>query len=201
MSQVFVERGKMSDVNDDPFAALLPGLVNGDSRQEEEFFGLAYRFLRAVVGRFPQIRVSERDDFIMEVIERALIKLDCYSSKRGSFRAWLFIIARNHSYDIGRSKQDGRDPLYHAADGGLIEFCTPERSSDAVSKQSSAISNLSAALSRLSSEDQDILTSSVAGETSALIGARLGMSAANVRKRNQRLRGRLFDELTKLKVV
>ena len=63
------------------------------------FFHRVYRYLRMRLGDS-----EDAQDLAQDVFERLIRALPNYDPKRGSFRAWIFSIARNLAIDNGRGR-------------------------------------------------------------------------------------------------
>lgn len=188
----------MSDSANDRFTPLLPKLLGGDRGAEEEFFLLAHGFLTAVSRKFPHIPDANREDFVLEVIEKALSRLDRFTPSKASFSTWLYIIARNLAYDRGRKVRDGQDVLHFAVSLEALERSPEDPSGPEAVEEAPARPELAAlrvALERLPANQVQILMEMSAGRTAREVGHELGLSPENVRKIYQRAKERLRIEI------
>lgn len=147
----------------------------------------------------------EPDDLLQEVWLRAFENLSEFDPQRGSFRAWIFGIAKNVALDAWRRK---KVPLAAPAD--------PSRGSIGLESWPDVATSIHTRLARDESSrllmqhvagfdpvDRSILVAcGMEGVPCAVVATRLGLSADATKKRWQRLRARLaeqsFSELLEL---
>jgi RNA polymerase sigma factor (sigma-70 family) len=190
----------MSNYTEDPFAALYPRLCKGDSAAEEAFFHHAHGYLMVASRRFPQIREADREDFILEVIERVLTRLDSFCLRKASFRTWIHVVSRNLAFDKGRRQRDGRDVMHGALDEEATEWHrAPHRPAEEPDEEAGEerwdLESLSAALARMEPMHRQLLLDLSAGRSAREVAEELNLTHDNVRKLYQRLKQRLRDEL------
>jgi RNA polymerase sigma factor (sigma-70 family) len=138
----------------------------------DEYFQRVYNYVRYRCGD-----PHTADDLTAAVFEQALRRLRDYCPQRGSFKAWLFIIARSTVSHHLRSDSAKRwlplDEVHEIPD----EKPTPEESVT----NSEAQKKLLVALSRLSERDRDILSLKFAARlTNRRIAEITGLSDNNV---------------------
>jgi RNA polymerase sigma-70 factor (ECF subfamily) len=83
-------------------ATLIEAFKNGDAQAFEELYHLHVRS----VFDFIYVRVRHREtaeDIVSQAFLNALEKIDTFDSRRGTFGAWIFRIARNVMIDHFRS--------------------------------------------------------------------------------------------------
>ncbi|RBP38652.1 RNA polymerase sigma factor (sigma-70 family) [Roseimicrobium gellanilyticum] len=188
----------MSVIPPDPFQPLVSRLLAGDPEAEAVFFPLVHRYMMGVSRKFIHITDADREDFVLEVIERAFSKLDRYSPRKGSFKTWLYIMARNLAYDKGRHLRDGHDVLHEAMTEEVLERVAesahpPE--SDEPQVQRPQLAALSQMLEQMEPVHRRILLGISQGRSAKVVAEEVGLSHANVRKIYQRLRERLRIDL------
>ncbi len=139
-------------------------------------------------------RLPDRDaagDVTSVTFARAMTSL--HSFRGGSFRAWLFAIARNAVIDATRRdrRHADLDAAGHVADGAP----SPETLAIAGDQRD----RLAAALARLTPDQRDVVELRLAGLTGPEVAATLGLSLASVKSLQHRaytrLRTLLADDL------
>lgn len=97
---------------------LLPAVLDREPDAENQFFNLVFpRLERWASARF-SIKRDDTEDFAMEVLEKALVRLPNFKSEGSKLTTWLFVIARNHAIDKNRKRE--RDPL--ATSNDILEW-------------------------------------------------------------------------------
>jgi len=139
--------------------------------------------------------VEEAEDAVQEVFIKAFRKIDCY--KEGtSFSSWLYKIAYNHCVDYLRKRKFLR----------FVPFC--ENTADDCDNPVYSVETdelgqmLQRALSMLPHEDRTVLMLRVLEEKSyEEIADILGKRAATVRKKYERARKKVKQNIDKMKGV
>jgi RNA polymerase sigma factor (sigma-70 family) len=191
----------MSALPDDLFQKLVPRLLQGDTDAENQFFELAHGYLMAVSHKFLHVTDADREDYVLEVIEKALSKLDRYSPGKGKFKTWLYVMATNFARDKGRHLRDGRDVLHNAVSEEALEWTHAELPTqsppdeDEPAQIDDRTTALGLALGRLDPVHQQIVWAISHGRSARDLAEELGLSHDNVRKIYQRTRERLRAEL------
>lgn len=191
----------MSALTDDLFQKLVPRLLQGDTDAENQFFDLAHGYLMAVSRKFLHVGDADREDYVLEVIEKALSKLDRYCPSKGSFKTWLYIMATNFARDKGRRLRDGRDVLHNAVNEEALERTAAELSTtspyggDEPAQIDDRTTALGLALGKLDPVHQQIVWGMSHGRSARDLAEELDLSHDNVRKIYQRTRERLRAEL------
>lgn len=194
---ITVEIRKNKELVKDEIESLPPRLLASDADAEERFFELLYpKLLGWAAGKF-RVQRADRDDFALEVIEKALSRLEKFNPSRAKFLTWLFAIARNHAYDRARKIRDRRDPLMGALPEEVLytieeSYSAPDSDTEEPIEQSDLIN----AMAPFSEEDRKLLQLVFGTDLNATeIGLELGISSASVRKRKERLLKRLQSVL------
>lgn len=150
------------------------------SQNNPELFGELYRRYAAEIERFVRSRVSDpmlAEDITSKVFTKALQALPRY--KDGSFRAWLYRIARNTIIDEYRRKRPTTDiealPIHDDA---------PLPDDIAVAQDSA--DQLHAALDHLKPREREIVRLRLHGLAIAEIADRLDMTENGVKSAQRR---------------
>jgi RNA polymerase sigma-70 factor (ECF subfamily) len=189
-----------ADVQSPAFEPLIPGLLRQDREAEEAFYRIAYSRLRAWAQYRFGVSRDAQEDFVLEVIEKALGRLGSFHPELGKFTTWIFAVARNHRLDQLRKLQFDRDPLHEAMRDDVLEWLeTPLASGNEGDgggpRHPAMVAACRERLARLRSEDLEFLElACISTLTSAEIGAQTGMSAAGVRKKKERILHQLHSE-------
>jgi len=146
----------------------------------------------------------EAEDLLQEVWLRALAEFSRYDPARSTFRAWIFGIAKNVSYEAWREGERFR-PLPRSPEGtaGLEEWPDVATTIRTRLGRDEAIANLFRRVEDLDPCDRQLLLHCGFEDMSCAQAARqLGLGAEAASKRWQRLRSRLaerpFRELLEL---
>ncbi len=148
-------------------------LVRWAQQGHREAFGLLYdRYVERIYG-YCYRRLGEREaaqDATAETFRKALAALPRY--RAGSFRAWLFAIARNAIADQYRAHRPDV-PLTEAN-----EAIDPSPSPEDLALKAEALDSVVALLPKLSADQRDAVALRLAGLSPAEIGHVLGKSRA-----------------------
>lgn len=146
------------------------------------------RIPRDLRGRF------EPEELLQDVWVRALGAFKNFDPDRGSFRAWLFQVAKYTLLDAMR-RQAVRAPMAPGHASGLSRLVDE---ATAVSRQVARRQDVASFLhwaEQLGAEDQALLVHhGLEGLTLGESAARLGLGKAAAQKRWQRLRARLVEQ-------
>jgi len=144
--------------------------------------------------------LMDPDDFVQEVWIRATRGMHSFDPTRGSFRQWIFKIAKNHSIDLLRQQSRAEIRGVPLARGGSSMHELGRKSTGAPSTwlqvaRSEAFTTFLQCLSELPHEDQMLLVHCGIEELPvAQVAGRLEISEAAAFKRWQRLRARLIEQ-------
>lgn len=150
------------------------------AQQDSELFGELYRRYAAEIERFVRSRVSDpmlAEDITSKVFTKALQALPRY--KDGSFRAWLYRIARNTIIDEYRRQRPTT-----AIDDLPVHDDTP-LPDDIVAAQDAA-DRLHAALDHLKPREREIVRLRLHGLAIAEIANRMDMTENAVKSAQRR---------------
>lgn len=151
------------------------------ARADRRAFAPLYRRYVVPVYRYCHRRLGSREaaeDATAQVFARALAALPAY--RAGSFRAWLFMIARHVVVDASRAAR--RAAPLDAAASVATDDAGPEADLLAAEDRRA----LRAALTMLPGEQRDVIELRLAGLTAAEIGAALGRSVPSVKSAQYR---------------
>ncbi|MGC4106228.1 MAG: sigma-70 family RNA polymerase sigma factor [Thermomicrobiales bacterium] len=149
-------------------------------------FDTLYRRYAGEIEGFIAARVSDAElaaDLTSQVFTKAFAALPRYQA--GSFRGWLYAIARNAITDAWR-RQRPTAPLERAEQMPAVD-----ESPEAQAIRAEASARLHAALAELSSDQQRIVRLRLQGLTGPEIAERLGMHPDAVKSAQYRAFGRL----------
>ena len=145
--------------------------------------------------------VMEAEDFVQELWIRASRHLDSFDASRGTFRQWIFKIAKNSSIDLlrqwaRREGQGGGQPRGGSTLNNLLGAKTSgEPSTWRQVARSEALATFVQRVAELPHEEQVLLTQcGIEEQPVAQVAERLEISEAAAHKRWQRLRARLAAE-------
>jgi RNA polymerase sigma-70 factor (ECF subfamily) len=169
-------------------------LVQAAQSDLREFAVLYDRYVGSVYG-YCYRRVGERsqaEDATSTIFYKALAGLPGFDSASGSFRAWLFAIARNVVIDQSRARQ--RRP--EASLGDRFEIASAETTPEEVAVAGDERDRLIAAVDQLPVEQQAVIELRMAGLNGPEIAEALGRSQGAVRVTQHRAIGKLRTLLT-----
>lgn len=139
------------------FSSTMASVQQGDGRAFESL----YRWLAPDITRFASARNAEDPEGITnEVFLRAFRQIDRFDGTSGSFRAWVFAIARNQLIDAHRSR--ARRPQ-------LSADAVPERAVDAAEVEALdllSLQRVTRLLSYLSDDQRDVILLRMVGDLS-----------------------------------
>jgi len=173
---------------------LARAVQSGDSVR---FEALYERLLPALVAwasiRIPKGRASV-DDFLQEVWYRALRNLHTVSAQRHSFRAWIFVIAKNVLLELLRAKgRPESGPLTGVSSIARNQHDPTTTSSSRLARDETFAQLMSFAES-LDRADRDLLLlCGFEGRPASTVAAQLALSPDGAQKRWLRLRERLKE--------
>lgn len=178
---------------------LVRAVLAQESAAEEEFFELVWGIVNAHAHSWG-IRPSDAEDLASEVVVKALSRLHRFKVKRAKLTTWIFVIGRNHAYDM--LDKDKNDPL--CQESLELQEWMELGGEDAVVLDDETIASrpeifdrLDQALLQLNPTERDLLHSSInASQSAAEIAPRLGMTTGQVRVRKHRLLVRMRDLLS-----
>lgn len=158
----------------------------------EQYGGLVYAVVRGRL-RGDGFCAADAEGCAADTFSEFYLSLDRYDLKKGSVRAWLCVIARHNALDLVRKRcrEGGVVPLDEelagADDGPPLESGLEER------ERRRAVLE---AVKAMDHPDREIiLRKYYLGESSREIGARLGLTVANVDTRSRRAVDRLRNKL------
>ncbi len=139
-------------------------------------------------------------DAVSATFVAVLVSARSYNPELGSPKAWLFAIARNEALGQGRSL-GRREALRHRLNGSaLLSSDDTERLSDVIDAEIRSVL-LEEMLSGAAVGELELLHSMVSQDATVTeASASLGISSATGRKRLERLRRRVPDELKTPKI-
>lgn len=161
----------------------------GMSALLERYAGLVYAVVRgALSGAFC---AADIEGCVADAFSEFYCALDRYDPARGSLKAWLCTIARHNALDLLRRR--GRDrslPLEEAAE--REDGCDLEGDFEDQEQRKALLE----AVQALGEPDREIVARKFyLGQSSRVIGERLGMTAANVDTRTYRAVAKLRKAL------
>lgn len=123
MSKIKLEREK----NDKPLGESMDEEVIKLTLRDPEYFSLLVdkydNKLRHFVSNSTNVDSDELDDIMQDIYIKLFVNLHKFETDKLSFKNWVYLIARNHIYDLHRKKnvrpegnmeepdEDGEDPL------------------------------------------------------------------------------------------
>jgi len=185
-----IRRGYSGDGVGPPEAAAEEEALVEQARRDPRAFAPLYARYADPVYRFCYRRLGEpeaAEDATSQVFLNALAALPGYQS--GSFRAWLFTIARNVVTDVYRERRTERLP--ETARDPVDPGPTPEE----VMLHAESHRGVRALLAALSQEQREVVELRLAGLNGAEIAQVLGRSHGSVRALQYRAAQRLRDVL------
>lgn len=144
--------------------------------------------------------LMEPEDFVQDVWIRATRGLDSFDPERGTFRQWLFKIAKNLSIDLLRQYSRGQANGVPRPRGGsslheLGHKTTGDPSTWLQVARSETFTTFLSSVANLPREEQQLLVHCGIEELPvAQVAERLEISEAAAHKRWQRLRARLIEQ-------
>ena len=172
---------------------LVPLLLKEDPAAQECFFRYAHGKLCGwALYRFG-IEGSQAEDFALEVLTKALNKIQRFKSERGCLTTWLFTIARNHAADSKRHREP-LDSEWLQLEEWLEEAApaTPEAPTGWAEDYDAA----ERAIRTFEEADQKLFDLALGSSlSSAAIAEELGLTASQVRQRKKRLLAKLRQQL------
>ena len=144
--------------------------------------------------------VMDADDFVQEVWIRGTRALHTFDPTRGTFRCWIFKIAKNLSIDLLRQWARAADKGVPPARGGstaagLGAASTGDPSTWLQVARGEDFERFIEHVGTLPTEDQLLLVHcGIEEQPMAMVAQRLEISEAAAHKRWQRLRARLVEE-------
>jgi len=178
---------------------LVRAVLAQESAAEEEFFELVWGIVNAHAHSWG-IRPCDAEDLASEVVVKALNRLHRFKVKRAKISTWVFVIGRNHAYDM--LDKDKNDPLRQESlelqewmeVGGKDAVVLDD---ETIASRPEIFDRLDQALLQLDPTERDLLHSSInASQSAAEIAPRLGMTTGQVRVRKHRLLVRMRDLLS-----
>lgn len=170
-------------------------LVRESLRDRQLFWRLYERYVDPIYWyALPRTRsATAADDIVSETMLAAFEHLESFDPRKGSFAAWLFVIARHKIIDHQRAHK-----RFWRYVRGRAAPHVQTMDEDALAKvlRDEEIAMVYAGFERLSNADRDILALRYsAGLSTRDIGRVLGISDAAARQRLTRARQRLADRL------
>ncbi|TDU73259.1 RNA polymerase sigma factor (sigma-70 family) [Prosthecobacter fusiformis] len=181
-------------------AELIRAVIAQEKTAEEEFFELVWGIVNAHAHSWG-VRPCDAEDLASEVVVKALNRLHRFKVKRAKLSTWIFVIGRNHAYDM--LDKDKNDPLRQESlelqawmeiggEDAVLHF-----DEVAVESRPEVFDRLDQALKQLDPSERELLQLSInASQTAAQIAPQMGMSVGQVRVRKHRLLGRMRDLLS-----
>lgn len=175
-------------------------LAAGALRGDAESFNALYDRIAPALHSWARLRIPPSlrallcaDDVVQEVWMRAFASFGGYDAEQGSFRRWIFGIAR-HAL-LKQMRGAGRRSGGEGYRSGAFDFGNLRDRATAVSlrvRRDEGVEKLVRSLDELPEEDRElILLRGLEGNSHQEVAAQLGTSDASVRKRWERLRKQL----------
>lgn len=150
-----------------------------------------YSWARLKVGSKIQANIDPQD-LVQEASARAFEQFDKFDPARGSFRAWLFCIAKNCRNEVLRSSLRSGGTR-----SGVLRVSQCPDSVTSTSKRlarDDALQELIERISDLDEVDRELfIRCGLEGETTSVAATRMQLSSAGAQKRWVRLREKLRD--------
>jgi RNA polymerase sigma-70 factor (ECF subfamily) len=171
------------------------------ARADRRAFAPLYQHFAPAILGYTQRRLGSADladDATAQTFTRAIAAVDRFDPGKGSFRAWLFTIARNIVIDTRRRDRKhlslDHEPTTHWLNA-RDALHTAERSPEAHAELRDDARRLAVALATLPERQREIVELRAAGLTGAEIARVLGISHGAVKSAQHRAYAALRDRL------
>ena len=183
--------------------ACLPGVISRDPEAEQAFFEAAYPLLHRWAAKQFHLEHSDLEDFVMEVLEKILVRLNRYQAGRACFNTWMFAVAKNYRRDQLRRMAKGQDPVENALPEDVLGWIERPAASDSPDQhdlpESPIRVAMRSAIADLPEADHRFLElTCLSGLSSGQVAHQLGLTAAAVRQRKSRIIAQLRTNLPSL---